>query len=83
MADCLYLKEGDACDQCQKGTMHFTGRAWWNYIKSGKVQKKLQDLEIECNNCGHKHLNLSLDEYLSSAESVVTKIDIQLNHNQE
>jgi ribosomal protein S27E len=66
MNSCRNLKQGDKCDKCGEGIMRPTGRRFVLHKKINDEYKPSEDLiELECDRCGHKHINLSLYEYIS------------------
>lgn len=75
MSSCIPLEIGDKCDKCGKGTMRPTGKRFILHEKIGDSYKPTQELiELQCDNCGHKHINIKLSEYISSKDKVeVTK----------
>lgn len=65
MSTCRPLKIGDTCDKCGKGIMRPNGLRWWKYYQD---KKQNEGIEIECDNCGHKHINVGFSEYLTITE---------------
>jgi hypothetical protein len=68
---CVYLKQGDKCDKCGQGIMRATGRRYILHEKRGvKYEPSSESIELECDKCGHRHVNLNVYNYISIEEKV-------------